>query len=198
MSERGPQLSGCDSLFLSPSLCLDGFLPGEYASLHPMQSGRDCINESLKHKTACPSCKLFARKRDVTRDYKIDRVATLYAQLEAVSGHFVFCSPASRAVAPVAEAPLGGAAVEDAAFVVPSPPESDFETAREEFGEAGPGATGAPPALRLWAATPPDLGAGTQLTQDSAGGPHLSQPKLQVASPPPTAQLTNNMQGPRV
>eukprot|EP00873_Tetraselmis_striata_P045838 jgi/Tetstr1/466102/TSEL_000930.t1 len=146
----------------------------------------DCINESLKHKTACPSCKLFARKRDVMRDFKIDRVATLYAQLEAASGQFVFCSPASR---PAANAPPPQPAAADAAaaaFVVPSPPDSEFETAREDFGNAAEA-----PAFRLWAASPADAPAA--LTQDSAPSgapPLLSQPPSTAArrQPPPSVR----------
>lgn len=151
-----------------------------------LPAGRDCINESLKHKTACPSCKLFARKRDVMRDFKIDRVATLYAQLEAASGQFVFCSPASR---PAANAPPPQPAAADAAaaaFVVPSPPDSEFETAREDFGNAAEA-----PAFRLWAASPADAPAA--LTQDSAPSgapPLLSQPPSTAArrQPPPSVR----------
>lgn len=54
--------------------------------MHSVRACRDCITASLRVKAECPNCKAPARRRDLIADEKMDRVAALYARLEAATG----------------------------------------------------------------------------------------------------------------
>lgn len=42
----------------------------------------DCVTQSIKVKPQCPVCKLSVGRREVKQDDKMNRIATIYAQLE--------------------------------------------------------------------------------------------------------------------
>ncbi|WIA17492.1 hypothetical protein OEZ85_014330 [Tetradesmus obliquus] len=53
---------------------------------------RECIQQSLRVKAACPICKSAAHRRDVFEDAKLDRIIALYGHLEAALGQQLLCS----------------------------------------------------------------------------------------------------------
>ncbi|KAK9866794.1 hypothetical protein WJX84_004666 [Apatococcus fuscideae] len=65
-----------------------------------------CISESLRSQSKCPLCKTSCRRRDISRDEKMDRVARMYMKLERASGEQLICTqlsppPPMRRASPV-------------------------------------------------------------------------------------------------
>ncbi|KAK9835892.1 hypothetical protein WJX74_010361 [Apatococcus lobatus] len=54
-----------------------------------------CITESLRSQSKCPLCKTACRRRDISRDEKMDRVALMYTELERASGEQLICTQLS-------------------------------------------------------------------------------------------------------
>ncbi|CAL8465588.1 g5124 [Coccomyxa elongata] len=53
---------------------------------------QSCIRETLCARSQCPICNTAARRRDITLDARMDRLADLYRQMEACTGEHVFCT----------------------------------------------------------------------------------------------------------